>query len=385
MPPELDERAAAYSEEIRSWLVGRLGSKPVSGPIERQKAAALSAPAKLWWLLEGKRYDWLESNLASSWPRIDAEVRRLRSTFNPVWRHVVAPEGETDWVATAAASLTAHEPVFVSKAARSGLDQGEQQALLGWLGWIAACWTDHVSRVGAPDGIARSLPWKVAGTSAIASQQLRRWAHVARRSRWPLLRKVVAESLRCELEPQELDRIPLPSDRTKLFELVCMVRTLRALYGNPETLRWLDSENGNQVQLPGVTYHYQFSLAKEDVLTTSEYSPGLRAAMRHHRTRVPRDVDGLLVFDQLWRGFKAVLIEAKSGTQSPDAAIYQLKAYRAALERSFPGRYLVWGIVEAPHHWDGLSPADRSGDVWVFSDASRIPEVLQLLARGGDQ
>ena len=57
--------------------------------------------------------------------------------------------------------------------------------------------------------------------------QLRQWAHVTRRSRWPLLRDVVAETLRTVFEPDALDHVPLPTDHATLFELLCLVRIAR--------------------------------------------------------------------------------------------------------------------------------------------------------------
>ncbi len=61
----------------------------------------------------------------------------------------------------------------------------------------------------------------------------------ARRSRWPLLREVVAETFRAAVEPESIDRLPLPSGRDALFELLCAVRILDSLAGPSQQLRIL--------------------------------------------------------------------------------------------------------------------------------------------------
>jgi hypothetical protein len=100
-------------------------------------------------------------------------------------------------------------PEYVICSSGIGLSEAEHAALVGWQLWIAAEWFEY-GRVVKVD------PYDWGATPAedpteFTSEQMRRWAHVARRSRWPLLRDVVAESLRPVLEPEELDRIPLPS------------------------------------------------------------------------------------------------------------------------------------------------------------------------------
>jgi len=106
----------------------------------------------MWWMFEGKQYGMLQGTLAASWSQVDHQVRRLLTTYNPVWRSVAAPEGETDWVATAFASATASRRVFVSRASHAGLGDLERQALLGWLEWITRCWLDYTAELGPPEG-----------------------------------------------------------------------------------------------------------------------------------------------------------------------------------------------------------------------------------------
>ncbi len=207
------------------------------------------------------------------------------------------------------------------------------------------------------------------------------------------MRNVVAESLRCVLEAQELDRIPLPSDSAKLFELLCMVRILNALEERPAFVRWLDAENGNRIDLPGLQCFYQKSLSRDAVLGTSEFPPEVRQAMDRHHTAAPRLADWWITLAKPRDGFSAILVEAKSGAQSFDAAIYQLKSYRAALAKTVPGRVLVWGIVEEDPDWYRDKPcrerweevrrdfnSTSQGDFWMFSTANEIEPVLQALS-----
>jgi hypothetical protein len=299
---------------------------------------------------------------------------------------VSVPEGETDWIATAFASITAIQPLFVSRASQVGLSRSEQQALLGWQGWISRRWQDYVKDVGPPQDYPGELPWQVGLQVGPEPrlQQLRRWAHTAKRSRWPLLRNVVAESIRCSLEPQELDQLPLPSDHATLFELICMVRIVNAVEDQPSFIRWLDaSVNNNSVRLSNLIFHTQYHLQRQEVLVTYEFDHGLRESIRRYGLSVPQIVDGLLLFDRPRCGFSAVLVESKSGGQHPDASFYQLKCYRAALKRKISGRFLVWGITESmpTNAYHGLVGEERDidGDLWVFCSADQILETLRSL------
>lgn len=116
-------------------------------------------------------------------------------------------------------------------------------------------------------------------TPPASPEQLRRWTHAARRSRWPILRNVVAETLRPTFEPAALDSIPLPTDRPTIFELLCLVRIADCLAGRPDELRWLDLETAhNTLKLPGVTCWYQQGLGRATVLGCPDYGHGLAEA-----------------------------------------------------------------------------------------------------------
>lgn len=84
------------------------------------------------------------------------------------------------------------------------------------------------------------------------------------------------------LEPEDLNRIPLPSDRAKLFELLCLVRIAKALAPVPLELRWLqDLDTYNTVYLDGMTCRYQEPLPREGVLATHDYGVHSRELWKH--------------------------------------------------------------------------------------------------------
>jgi hypothetical protein len=206
---------------------------------------------------------------------------------------------------------------------------------------------------------------------------------VATRSRWPLLRNVVAETLRASFEPQLVNQLPLPADPATLFEMLCLVRVLKSLEPEPEVIRWLDVDaGGNTIRTPGLTCHFQYTINREVMLESSEFSPGLRTAIARHNVGLPQRVDALVLFDKTRRGFRGLLIEVKSGSQRYDASLHQLKCYRAALASTIQGPLIVWGITEEGDaaHWIAQEspqvPAQALDDLWLFSPASAISTAL---------
>jgi hypothetical protein len=166
-----------------------------------------------------------------------------------------------------------------------------------------------------------------------------------------------------------------------------MVRILKALEPEPSHIRWL-SEERNVVELSGLSYAYQHYLPRTEVLSTDEFNHGLREATKRHSVRVPAFADGWLVFDTPRSGFHAILVEAKSGSQSYYETVHQLKCYRAALKPIVPGRILVWGIVEqaggeeiltALEHLKSEKKLGAEKDFWVFSSAEDISSVLEAV------
>ena len=376
--------SSAYEREIREYLVGRLGSERSSGTSRRERSSFDSARLLDWWIFEGKRYRGLTGPLACAWKPVERQTRRLLSTHNPHWRPLESPEGEVDWLATAFESATARQATYVCRTSQLGLSADEGAALLGWQGWISARWRGYSDSLGLPPGAPENLAWAPAKATPDL-RQLKRWAFVSRKSRWPVLRSVVAETLRAVFEPQFVDRLPLPSDPATLFELVCLVRILRALEPTPSRIRWLDLVVGqNEIRVPGIRCSYQHSIPRDTMLRTSEFDGGLREGVIRHQVRLPARIDGLFQFEHTRAGFAGILLEAKSGSQDPDAAIFQLKCYRAALRENLPRPLIIWGIVEKQMEGAGqiVTRDDGTGDIWIFSSADRIGEIAGSLVGG---
>jgi hypothetical protein len=269
-----------------------------------------------------------------------------------------------------------------------GLDEEERAALRGWARWIEDEWIEYAGTVAIEQGAEHwnSLAAGVEGPFTI--DRLRRWAHTARRSRWPLLREVVAESIRPVLEPTELDHIPLPSDLSRLFELLCLVRIARRVAPPPRELCWVNKEStDNIVQLEGVTCHYQQALNRTAVLATTDYAGALASAVDAFDVGIPKFVDLAFDFDEPRAGFDGIIVEAKSGSQVYRDTVAQLRTYRAARPRRPGSRYLVWGVIEGPeplettrdHLARALASANLAEDMWLFSNADAIGVVLSAV------
>ena len=257
---------AAYADEIRDYLIGRLAKDRSIGsanPLDRD--GILSAPILDWWIFEGKRYRGLKGPLVQEWATVDRQIRRLLASYNPRHRMVDLPEGEVDWLTTALHMATTQRLEFKCRVTHIGLSDDELAALRGWQGWIARRWQSYVQELGEPVG---GQPPSFDPTPEVASvRTLRRWAHTARRSRWPLLRSVIAETLRCLFEAEDIRSLPLPEDPAVLFELVCMVRVLRFLAPRPRAIRWLHAEIGdNTIQVPAITCFFQRNLPRDELL-----------------------------------------------------------------------------------------------------------------------
>jgi hypothetical protein len=259
--------------------------------------------------------------------------------------------------------------------------------------WISAEWVPYAARFGISLPPAARAVFEVLADhgreTRITVDQLRRWFHVARRSRWPLLGDVVAETLRTVFEPEVLDRIPLPADRATLFELLCLVRIAKQVAAPLDELRWLDLElSESMLPLEGATCWYQRTLDRNDILATPDFGQGLAEVVPVFHLGVPRRVDLIFEFESPRRGIDGLIVEAKSGSQGFDAAVAQLRVYRRARPRRVGTRYLVWGIVEqagsgrvtdSQLDWLRRKTEDGEGDVWAFSTVDGIGAVLGLL------
>jgi hypothetical protein len=387
-------RRAGYEAEIRDYLLGRITKPraqvelPVQYDVELPTARILD-----WWIFEGKRYRGLDRPLALEWVRVHRAVQLLLASYNPRWRMASTPEGEVDWLATALTSAQTGVPEFVCRTTNVGLTEEEREALVGWLSWIASRWKEHVKVLGPPVGVPIGLPWMARREEEQwRPRQLARWAHRARRSRWPLLRNIVAESLRAILEPQSVANLPITSDDAVLFELVCLVRVLGALDAKPDRIRWLDLESGqNIVSTPLLTCRYQHVFGRELVLKSGEFAPEVVAALERHDVGIPSRAD-IVVDLPSWSRYGHMVLEAKSGTQQYEAATFQLKCYRAALG-STPKPVVMWGVIEDEGSAGerlasvGADIASEAGsatrDLWLFSSAKDIQSLCGSLQLTG--
>jgi hypothetical protein len=263
---------------------------------------------------------------------------------------------------------------FITTTAGIGLGDDEGAALLGWATWLLDLWRAWVVRVKLPEAtVEASAPFArflagrrggLAGQGVYTDAHLRRWAFTGRRSRWPLLREVVAPTLWAALNPvQAVDRLPLPGTRETLFELYSVVRVAAALVPAPRAARWLhrvadssDADYGGRLEIDDVVVEYECSLPRSEVLDGAMYLPETREALGRHGVSVPTRIDALIWWRKVVGPWTAILLEVKSGQRPPEDAVYQLLAYRAELRSRFPGRVLGWGMGES--------------DAWRLTDAA---------------
>lgn len=350
---------------IRGWLVGRLGVGVVTEALASPAEACLTAPYLGWWIFDGLRLPKTERPISGSWEALAREAEQLLHTWNPRLMVVDRPEGRVDWERTLAKGPQRPRREFVSTTAGVGLGDDERAALLGWATWLLDLWRAWVVRVKLPEAtVEASAPFArfVAGPRGGQAEQgvytdahLRRWAFTGRRSRWPLLREVVAPTLWAALNPvQAVDHLPLPGTRETLFQLYSVVRLAAALVSAPRAVRWLhrvvdsaDADESGRLEMEDVVVEYECSLPRGAVLDASMYLPETREALGRHGVSVPTRIDAFIWWRQGVGPWAAILLEVKSGQRPPEDAVYQLLAYRAALRSRFPGRVLVWGMGES--------------------------------------
>jgi len=383
-----DAGPAQWKSEILDFLLGRLtgGAAAVRLPAPHQHAFT-SVPVRRWWIFEGKHYRYIEGPLVAAFGRIVSMARRLEATFNPRTTLRERVDGEVDWAETLARGPYHQWSDHVVRSSLMGLDDSERAALRGWTSWLRHEWGEY-TRTIPRDASFETSEFATEVEGPIPVERLRRWAHVARRSRWPLMREVMAETLRPVLEPEELDALPLPSDVPSLFELLCLVRVARYFNPRPRDISWLGSgEIGNSLQIGTLRCDYQQQLDHADVLNTPDYAGALARAVVAFGVSVPRRMDIAIQFPTPMNGFDGLLIEAKSGSQRYDVAVPQLRTYRQARSGSSSARYVVWGVVQQPELADAtpervsqlLAAKGAAEDLWLFSSAERIADALAVV------
>lgn len=384
-----DAQTAAWRQEIVDFLLGRLQRTRTPSATRPAEARLGDGPALWWWILEGQQHPLLGGALVEHLGEVVRRARRLLAVFSQRDRVLARPEGRVRWLESALASAGSAQPQYVCEVASAGLSAAERTALMGWCDWLA-----HGARAFEPlldERTRRQIDPQLVALERLGEPlhgrhdpAIRtRWAHAARRSRWPLLRQVVAAALRSECAPVQIARLPLPADRATVFELLCLVRALKAIAPIPRRLRWL-VQGQNTVRLDGISATFQRSFRSHELSAAMQLSPIAGAAMQIFAVRQPKITDLILHFDRPRNGFDGVLIEAKSGGVQYRRAVWQLQIYRRALEAIRPRRMLVLGVSENPNQ-GRLTPAqtewvraeaETPGDVWAFCGPDDLHNVL---------
>lgn len=383
----------AYAQEIRDWLLGRLSKRRSAEEIRSRRYDVADQPPVLqWWIFEGARYRGLKGPLCDNWATLTRSLSALLATFNPKLRVVDAPEGQVDWPQTfLRAPVAIGRREYVCRSSGVGLSEAERDALFVWICWIAWNWRDwckkwdmpHADKLERLESLAAIRP----NTAPPSHRSLVRAAHASRRSRWPMLRNVVADSLRAVLEPVEMARLPLPENHAVLLELVCTVRILRTLDPEPGAIRWFARETDNEIGTPAATASIQYTLSKERVIQSGLFPPAFEDAIRACDLSVPNRTDIVVVLRTPRRGVRRIVVEVKSGAQEAHAALYQLLVYSQAIERTDDERLFSWAIIESLDKKDGSAHvattcnALRHGDddVVAFTGPGSITRIVRAL------
>jgi hypothetical protein len=252
-----------WAKEIRDYLLGRPSTDGVTVPVPKPQTDDLvDPPVRRWWTFDGKVYTSLDGPLSQNWGVVMRGMSRLTATFNPRLRFSARPDGVVDWPRTLARGPHRFRQEYVVHSSGVGLSEEEYAAVSGWIRWIKREWRKYKNGGDS----ATTFNWSHADddpNEVFGLDQLRRWAQTARRSRWPLLHCIVAESIRPLFEPQELDSIPLPAAESTLFELLCLVRVARGAAPLPHQISWLTpGNNNNSIKLEGLQVHYHLIYAR---------------------------------------------------------------------------------------------------------------------------
>lgn len=394
---EPEEGPTRWREELRGRMLGALFQNRRRHDLQQGRVGALGArpPIYRWWLFEGTDWGPLEGPLCERWGVLHRKARALLRTHNPRLRVEDRATAEVDWPRTFSRGPRFDGSV-VARASRIGLLGEEAEALRGFLGLVAADWADFVRRWAlSPDIHTRTA---VAGIRSMGldpatplEPRVARWARTATRSRWPLLRALVAPALRGRFEPSEVLRIPLPTDRDSLFELAVLGSVADGLGADWRRIRWFTRRDvaggGSRVVSVGdLRVTWQAGLGRSAVLAASLELP-LQSLVEAWGVRVHSSAD--LLFDLRHiegRRWDFVVVEVKSGDQGPSEALWQLRAYGRTLQAQHPGaRVLALGVgertpalTEDQREFIRAQAASSASPAWGFCGRSEVAEVLRL-------
>ena len=262
------------------------------------------------------------------------------------------------------------------------------------MGWLSGLWDKYLNDLKldySPQKIFDEHLDPSNIISNVAYLDLIKWATIAKRSRWPLFRNVIAESLRPTFEPVIIDKLPLPESQSAIFELLCMVRILRTINKNPSAICWVDNYIGNnKCRIHEGIYHYQHQF---DPLYSLDFSENLSEATKWQNVKVPEYADGYFEFTIPYNGFSGILIEAKSSKKDNERelgdTIYQLKSLLSAIRKERKsGKYLILGIVDNIKKDNNLNEylkyilepkENMSNDIWCFISADEIEKTVSAI------
>jgi hypothetical protein len=145
-------------------------------------------------------------------------------------------------------------------------------------------------------------------------------------------------------------------------------------------IRWLHPEvSDNTLQFDSMRCRYQLTFGLDEVLSASLLPDDVRTGARRHELNLHRRADALFELENPIAGFRELLVEAKSGAQGPDAALFQLMLYRDVLARRLGRLPLSWAITEAE---PSVSSKAFDGP-WAFSSANGIELLLATTRPSG--
>ena len=370
-----------WLEEILGYFLGRPSTSEETYSLPRDIEPI--DHALTWWMFEGKSYVGLDGSLSGNWEVLAQEVARLRAHFNPRLRLVDHPMEPIDWTRTYARSGGATPREFVAQSTGIGISDAEWAALCGWSVWLCQVWAPFAATWNKRDAghetfLSETEDLRRSGLAPMNEALRLQWLRTALRSRWPLLRNVVAETLKCLEQDETLDKVPLPKGKEQVFELLGMVRLIKVFQPAPPYLHWLTKPSGQALRFAEGTFDCHNSWSREAVVQAAYQDEGLPSAMKQFDLRVHCRPDLLCRFTPAKRGFAGMIVEFKSGKQGFSDALHQLRMYRETRKAQDSGRLILWGMVEQE---TGISEERRTWlreqvesqeDIWVFTGPDTV-------------